>query len=222
MMGAGLGRGFWISLAGCAVFFLLLPEVDLWVSGWFYTPEAGFFLTHTWWCRLVYRGVEVFTTAFIITMIGLLLASILARQRLRFLNTRKIVYLLLVLALGPGLLVNALFKEHWGRARPNNIEAFGGAAVFSPAWIITDACNRNCSFVSGHAAMGFYLIAPALLARRRRIMLTGAFAAGSLTGAVRIIQGGHFLSDVVFAGFIVYATAVVLHACMFERLQRKN
>ena len=36
--------------------------------------------------------------------------------------------------MGPGILVNSVFKDHWGRARPVTVEQFGGDLVFSPVW----------------------------------------------------------------------------------------
>ena len=55
--------------------------------------------------------------------------------------------------------------------------------------------------------MGFWVVAFAFLVpapwRGRAIALALAF--GALVGWVRIIQGGHFLSDVVYAGLLVVA-----------------
>jgi lipid A 4'-phosphatase len=57
------------------------------------------------------------------------------------------------------LLANTLLKDHWGRARPTQIEAFGGLQRFTPAPLPAAECERNCAFVSGHAALGFSLVA---------------------------------------------------------------
>ena len=110
------------------------------------------------------------------------------------------------MALGPGLLANTVFKDHWGRARPAQIEAFGGSHHFTPAPLPAAQCARNCSFVSGHAALGFSLVAFAFLlppGRRRHRGIAAALGFGALVGLVRIAQGGHFLSDVVYAGLLV-------------------
>jgi lipid A 4'-phosphatase len=42
------------------------------------------------------------------------------------------------------------------------------------------------------------------------------FALGLGIGLVRIAQGGHFLSDVLFSGWIVYGTALALRALIFR------
>ena len=130
---------------------------------------------------------------------------------MKYLGRRQLAYLSLALALGPGLLVNLILKNNWGRARPFEILEFGGNTELTPAFIISDFCERNCSFVSGHAAMGFYPMAIAFLfasgtkARKRMLMI--GIMSGIIFGGARIIQGSHFLSDVLFSGlftFIVY------------------
>jgi membrane-associated phospholipid phosphatase len=111
-------------------------------------------------------------------------------------------------------LVNGILKEHWGRARPSQIVEFGGDRQFTPAFVPARQCERNCSITSGHAALGFSLVAFAFLVpdrRRRRLAVAAAIAAGSLFGLGRIVQGGHFLSDVVLSGILVTATSWLLH-----------
>ncbi len=51
----------------------------------------------------------------------------------------------------------------------------------------------------------------------RRRGLGAALAFGGLVGLVRIAQGGHFLSDVVFAGLLVFGTTALLHWWIVER-----
>ena len=74
--------------------------------------------------------------------------------------------------------------------------------------------HHNCSFVTGHGAAGFYLITFALLmapGRRRRMAMTGAVVLGALIGLGRMMQGAHWLSDVVFAGVFNIAIAWALY-----------
>ena len=120
------------------------------------------------------------------------------------------MFLLLALALGPGLTVNTIFKDHWGRARPTQITQFGGTQKFTPAFVPSDQCRRNCSFPAGDPALGFYLVSAAFLAggaSARRNAIIGAVAVGAGLGVVRLAQGGHFLSDIIASGFIVAAIA---------------
>jgi len=113
-------------------------------------------------------------------------------------------FLLLSLLLGPGLLANTLLKNNsTGRARPAQVEQFGGERHFTPAFVYSGQCQTNCSFVSGHAAMGFYFCGLGWLFRSRRAFLAGCLI-GTLVGTARIAQGSHFVSDVLFAFWVVY------------------
>jgi lipid A 4'-phosphatase len=121
--------------------------------------------------------------------------------------------LLIVLAIGPGLIVNGILKEHWGRARPRDVTQFGGTRSFTPALVIADQCERNCSFSAGHPSAGFALAALGyayLSRRRRRGAILAATGFGLLIGFARVAAGAHFLSDVLFSGLIVIGLAVVL------------
>ncbi len=124
---------------------------------------------------------------------------------------------MLALILGPGLFVNVVLKGNWGRARPDHVIEFGGANTFTPAILIAKECDHNCSFVSGHAAMGFYFVAIAFLfprlGNRYFIIL---FSYSLMVGLTRIVQGRHFLSDVIFSFFVVFGMARLLYYLMFE------
>jgi lipid A 4'-phosphatase len=217
------------ALALVAAIFLLFPGIDLWASGLFYRPESRFFLGDWAPVRSLYRAVPYIVELVIIGVPALFLVSLLRQQSFRWLDAGTAAFLLLSLALGPGLLVNAVLKEHWGRARPAQVTEFAGSQHFTPALIPADQCARNCSFPAGHPAIGFYLVSFAFLVRdprRRRIAEGAAIAAGALFGVARMAQGGHFLSDVVFSGLLVYATSwllyrtIVVHDALRPLLQR--
>jgi lipid A 4'-phosphatase len=101
----------------------------------------------------------------------------------------------------------------WGRARPARIEECGGERQFTPALVIAGECERNCAFTSGRAAIAFYLMVLAFLLKGtwRRVAFSGAVLYGVAVGLVRIVQGGHFLSDVVFSFIIVYLVSAALY-----------
>jgi len=72
------------------------------------------------------------------------------------------LFIAMLLALGPGLLVNGLLKPISDRPRPCELVEFGGVEQFIPMLSTdTDERERSKSFPSGHASMGFYLLAPA-------------------------------------------------------------
>ncbi|MDZ7920812.1 phosphatase PAP2 family protein [Rhodoferax sp.] len=117
-------------------------------------------------------------------------------------------FVVLAGALGPGLVVNSVFKDHWQRARPYQVQEFGGTQQFTRAAVITDQCNNNCSFVSGHVACGFFLVSLMLIDRKRRKAWGFAGVSAGLTiGFARMADGAHWLSDVLWASPITLMTS---------------
>ena len=118
--------------------------------------------------------------------------------------------------LGPGLLVNVILKEYWGRERPTGIEAFGGAHPYTPPFQIPGSCAHNCSFVSGEGSgsMATALVFVAIASHLPRgaavaLMVAGA-AVAVLGGGLRVAMGGHFLSDVLIGAILTYILAEAL------------
>lgn len=191
-----------------AAIFLIWPEIDLWISTLFYSPEHGFIYRDN---AVVLSIYELFRHApkFILPLLLIMTALSFIKGRFGLgVNQRKTwVFLTLALLIGPGILVHLVVKEHWDRPRPRSIQEFGGHKDFIPAFIpaamIADQPGNNKSFVSGHAAMGFYLMVLAWVFRRRSWLYAG-LVMGFVVSFGRIIQGGHFASDVIFAGFLCY------------------
>lgn len=195
-----------LSLIAVQALFAALPGLDLWVATLFYAPGDGFWMARNAWL-VALRGLG--------WNLGLLLAGVLAVMVvagwLMRLRTPIAVwgYGLAALLLGPGLLVNGLFKSFWGRARPSQIVEFGGQAAFTPPLQLSAECLRNCSFTSGEGALAITvaLILWRLAAPRRgttaRIWIAGGLLAYAvLLSGLRIAFGGHFLSDTVFSALI--------------------
>lgn len=203
-------RGWFLSLGllttGCAV-FVLWPGLDLYASGLFWRPVERFYLVESWWAVALYRAVPVATW---VTVCGALLWLIISLVRPRMLpwGAREAGFVIAVFALGPGLLVNVVFKDNWGRARPRDVTQFGGTRQFTPPMVLADQCDKNCSFTAGHPAAAFALASLAWLVgtRRRRTILLLAVLAGAAAGAGRVVQGAHFTSDVLFSALIMFLT----------------
>src|SRR5579863_6934684 len=156
------------SLAVASLLFMTWPGLDLWTSGLFFRATQGFFLSGWLPVRIVFRLIPWLVTAQLV-LIPLAVGIGWWRGRpIIGLDLRTGLFVLLALALGPGLVVNGILKDHWGRARPAQVTEFGGARQFTPAPLIADQCDRNCSFVAGHPAVGFALLAYAYLARSGR------------------------------------------------------
>lgn len=214
-----LRQHLWMLLfAALALLFVLLPAIDLWFVDWFYQPEHGFYMKELPWIDAVFQLVQETGRVLPLVLAGAFVLSATVLRRQLSAHRARIGYLLLVLLLGPGLLVNVILKDHIGRARPDKVVEFGGKKEFSPAFYPASECASNCAFVSGHAALGFYPLSMGYVLPRRRLswLVTGILA-GSVVGFARIIQGRHFLSDVVFAFFAVYVVAALTYN-LFRRL----
>ncbi len=195
-----LTAGAFIVLAATAV-FLVWPDLDLWFSRLFYDPETGFALADNGWLRALRRSSDLVLIAVSAAVIGSVIIKLARPDRPSLVPPRDSLFLALTLALGPGLVVNLILKNNWGRPRPAQISAFGGDASFTGVWEMSDYCTRNCSFVSGEASSAMWIMALALVVPREwrlpTFVVTGIYAlALSLN---RIAFGGHFLSDVVLS-----------------------
>src|SRR5260370_7471405 len=119
-------------LALAAAIFLLFPGIDLWASGLFYRPESRFFLADWAPVRGIYRGVPYIVELVSIGVPALFLLSLLRGRSFGQLDLRAAAVLLLSLALGPGLPVNARLKGHWVRTPPAHVALIAGAPHSSP------------------------------------------------------------------------------------------
>jgi lipid A 4'-phosphatase len=203
-----------------ALVFSAFPGIDLAVSELFYLGGGKFVLAGPGAGDALRDLLRwVFTLACIAAVAGFVMIAFFSR-RLMGLGLAAWAYVALCALIGPGLVANLGFKDHWGRARPAQVMQFGGAKQFTPPLLRSDQCPRNCSFVSGEASSIFILgFAVALLAEtgRRRKLFLAAIAAGGFAGLIRIGAGAHFLSDVVFAGVFMAFVARGLAWLMFER-----
>ena len=195
-----------------AIIFSFFPAIDLAIAHKFYLGN-GRFVGEAAWIRFMREGFKaVFFGASIACATGLVLAMVWRRIWLGIDGVRWL-YLAVCLITGPGIVANLALKDEWGRARPNQIAEFGGTREFSPALLPSDQCVKNCSFVSGEASSIFMIFfASALLFRTRSVAIAAAGTfSGFCAGVVRMSQGGHFLSDVVFAGIAMSMTAIAVH-----------
>jgi lipid A 4'-phosphatase len=203
-----------LPLLACAVMLAglvlaLAPQIDLAVAHLFY--RSGHFIGDTTAGRL---AREVGRTAPFFILLGLTLLWIAGKfglARAIAPRGRSIAWLVLSMALGPGLLVDGL-KEVSHRPRPIHLEDFGGTDEFRPFYRFDGACPRNCSFPSGEASAAFWTLVPASLAppALRPVALAAAALFGLATGGLRMAFGGHFLSDVLFAAILTLAVALLL------------
>jgi lipid A 4'-phosphatase len=214
-----LSVGACIVGAAAGVVFTLAPSLDLAVARQFWLQDGSFGGVNS---GPVVLARALFKTIFIVAcsvaVAGLLLVLMRRSENWRR-RAASWLYLALCFGVGPGLVANTLLKDQWGRARPAQILEFGGSKAFTPPLVPADQCARNCSFVSGEAASMFAVFyATALIVPQWSLstMIAGTIV-GLAAGLVRVAQGGHFLSDVVFAGVFMALTAAGLHRLLFGR-----
>ncbi len=205
----------WVSILGiiCLIFFFF-PKLDIQISKMFYTQELGFLYAQNALAKIVFALVPLLTYTAAIIYLPALLYQYFVNKKI----SKIILYLIVTLILGPGLIVNTLLKDNFGRARPKNIVEFGGASTFNSILLISKECKTNCSFSSGHAAAAYYFTSFSFILPRRysTIVFNIAMVFGTLVGFVRIIQGGHFASDVFFSCLVVLAVNYVCHRLLLK------
>ncbi|MFH1314553.1 MAG: phosphatase PAP2 family protein [Candidatus Eisenbacteria bacterium] len=212
-----------VALVTTLVFWL--TDLDIRVSRLFFVPGNP---CHPWihgefvFWQILYRSDRYLTITLAIISLSAIAVGIAGRHRRQLLLYGLFIFL--STSLGAGLLVNELFKEHWGRPRPDSIEEFGGSRDYVPPLAKGPPGGGN-SFASGHASIGFSFLVFWFIWRGRRPglatwALIGAITLGSLLGAARVIQGRHFLSDVLWGAYIPYFVCLVLYHYVFRFPQR--
>ncbi len=130
----------------------------------------------------------------------------------------RAMYFLLVIALGPGLIVNAVLKEHWGRPRPREVVEFNGQYAYQPPLVLSN--NGKHSFVCGHCSVSFMFFSfYFILQKGRTLALLLTIAYGFLMGIARMAAGGHFVSDVLWSGYVVFLLCWLLYYFVFREFK---
>ncbi|MFT4553423.1 MAG: lipid A 4'-phosphatase [Chlamydiales bacterium] len=200
------------------------PALDISIARAFYNPENISF-THSVWLKAIYHWGVIPGIATVAISIFILISS--------FFHTPWKVFrapalsLILSLALGSGLIINVILKDHWNRPRPKQVVEFGGQQQYRPYYSpnFDTPPEPSKSFPSGHASMGFFFLSLCLVAKRHksRVLfisgLTLTVILGSLLSMTRIAQGGHFFSDIVLAAFIMWYTALTIDWYLYDKIK---
>ncbi|WP_296509008.1 phosphatase PAP2 family protein [Rhodoferax sp.] len=200
---------FWQLVAASVVAALvptLWPSLDLQAAALFVGETPAIASKSWWWVEWINAWVPAaFRVMLVVCAIGWLGAHLVQRYKAWRL---PLAFVVCAGIAGPGAVVNWGFKEHWQRARPYQVENFGGTQQFSRATVMTDQCDNNCSFVSGHVACGFFFGSLMLIhARRRTRWLIAGTAAGLAIGFSRMSAVAHWFSDVLWAAPITLMTS---------------
>jgi lipid A 4'-phosphatase len=147
----------------------------------------------------------------IAAVVGLVLVG---KGRLPRAYARPCIAVVLAVALGPGLVVNGILKNEWGRPRPADVTVFGGSQQFRAVADPAGPCAGK-SFPCGHCSMAFALAAGVVFYRLHPLASVGALCGGLVFGVVmglaRVNQGGHFPTDVLWSGIIVLSLIAALY-----------
>jgi membrane-associated PAP2 superfamily phosphatase len=198
------------ALVAGTIFFRVVPADILWMDPWregSAWPHGDDFP----WSALYHLGTYPALFA-VLAALAVLLLGFRAAKWARF--RRHAVFLVLVMGVGPGLITNAILKDHWGRPRPRDVEPLGGLHAYEPLLTI-DPSSPGKSFPCGHATMGYFFFALWFFWRRSHPRLAwGSLAVavlyGTAIGWARVVQGGHFPSDVLWAAGVLWITCALL------------
>ncbi len=226
-------RDFLVSLS----FFLLLTipfwlwDIDIFLQRMFFVD--GEWSNHSFWLFLYDYGPA---PAMIISVLAMLLWFIATFTGYQRCNRRIFAFIALLMIFGPGLVVNALFKEYWGRPRPRQTIEFGGQREHVPPLVMGEFVAmegngkmlessrgavewdilRNMyslkgkynSFPNGHASAGFFMMFPYFIYRHRnRIVAFAWLLGGSCFGFLMGV--GRMAQGGHFASDTLWAWAIV-------------
>ena len=200
-------------------------DIDLSLSRYFYTrQEPTGFRSSAFNDFMFVYGLIPAQLLFISSAILLFMSCFFKKWRRGYIPS---LILVLTLIIGAGLIANAILKDHWGRPRPKQVIEFGGNQEFRPFYKpnFFHQIEPSRSFPSGHSTMGFYFFTLAIIGRRlnnRKMFITGivlAIVLGVALSLTRIEQGGHFFSDTLMSGLIMWWTALICNYCVKDETE---
>ncbi len=204
-------------IAGSSTLLFWFTDLDQWAAGLFFHPDVtgdNWPEQHWWLWQALYDYAFPFTIIAGVMALLVYLASHMHDDIRSF--RRQALYILLVIALGPGVLVNLVAKDHWGRPRPVHTQAFGGKYVYVPLLKIGHTADK--SFVCGHCSVGYAFFALYFLAQNYKLvyfLMTLGFA--WTMGFTRMTAGGHYLSDILWSGYLVFLVAYAIYYGWYRR-----
>jgi lipid A 4'-phosphatase len=205
------------------IIFNQFPQIDLSASAFFYVGVRKFLGMNSDIVLSLRSLLLALNVAIYVTALAGLAISLYVKGPWFGLVPSKWLFLVLCLAIGPGLMSNVVLKDNWGRARPSQIVEFGGKKKYTPPVTIANQCPRNCSFVAGEASTVYatFFAAAFMFPLLAGGMIASGIVAGFVAGLIRMSQGAHFLSDVIFAG-VAMAIIVALIELVFEAIERSR
>jgi membrane-associated PAP2 superfamily phosphatase len=200
------------------VVFGLLPEFDLWMSAIFFDPVTENWILNSPLGTWMRRAAAAIIALIVAPAFVALALKLFRPHRPMLMPGRAALLMVATLTLGPGLITNTILKDNSGRPRPIFVVQFGGDEPFFPWWDPRGACDKNCSFVAGEPSGAFWTLAPAALTPPawRAAAYGAALTFGVAVGFLRMAGGGHFFTDVVFAGVFTFLLIWLMHGLIYR------
>ena len=204
-----------LCLAVLVTLIFAVTPLDLFAARVFYRSQG---LDHwplgtVWLATFLYKLAPVITASVLAaSLVGLIIGQFRGYESWR----RNCIFLIFSMLIGPGLLVNAIFKDHWQRPRPRDVVEFGGSLHYTPPpW----PGEGGSSFPCGHCSVGFLYATGWWMWRRKRRGLARSslvlgLALGAALGIGRMAAGAHFLSDVIWSALIALGVAHLVYEHM--------
>jgi lipid A 4'-phosphatase len=166
---------------------------------------------------LLYDYGEFFGLGLTAAAMVLFIASMMGKVSRK--RAKPCLVVILTVVIGPGILVNGILKNYWGRPRPVDIVQFGGDREYRKVWP-PGIPGTGKSFPCGHCAMAFSVASGAAFFPIYPVAATSALvvgvAYGFVMGVARMAQGGHFPTDVLWSGVLVLALIAGLYYLVFR------
>jgi membrane-associated PAP2 superfamily phosphatase len=231
-----VGRvGFWFTVSGLVIYSLFANgKIDLWLSRLLYDASSQTFV----WGKsefvdlVLYRGHKWLMTLVAFGLVWWGARAVWAHRRgfgLKHLAVGIIGTVCIIVAVGA-------LKKITGIDCPWSIDEFGGSMPFIPMQEVVRLAfdgqvGQGRCFPAGHSTGGLFLLAWAVAfydtSRRASAWLIAAgMLLGLLMGLVRMTQGAHFLSHVIWAmwssAFFAYLLWVVFLPPSGSALDKRN
>lgn len=214
----GMIPGMFVILSGIYIYYSSIKTKS---NTWSYIQKVIFFLVSS---GLTYYLFEIFLdkiasdnliTFLIISFAINLIIFILLHTKEQVKNTIAINYSRLVVGIaffGYVILIQGV-KYVWGRVRFRELDA--AFSQFTP-WYLPQGITGFDSFPSGHAAMGWMLLALLVLFSNGKLWIRNFVSILIVVWAVflafsRVVIGAHFASDVLFGSFFIIFTFIFLN-----------
>ena len=201
---------FLIILFLLSLVFAVGSSIDIYLSNVFYYGDNQFALQSYYNVTIFFRKI-VLPLVILYIFVLPIFSKFLSIHKIYFnykFNFGEILFLWISAIFNLIIIINLVLKNNWGRARPGDVRQLGGEEDFTPWHIITNHCSENCSFVSGDAAVGFSLLVFYFLTKKNIYLALSLFF-GFCLGIIRIMEGGHFASDVILSAFVVWVLCFV-------------